>query len=129
MSVYRFHVFSGTGNCRHLVRKIAASLNARGIEAEILEVTADEISRSRSSGDRGPARGAAFDAALDASDLDIFSFPVYAMSVPRLMNRYMRSLGKHPRDGRRPKAAMLSTNGRISAKWRDGHEGQALAQA
>jgi ferredoxin len=114
-------VFSGTGNGEHLVRAISARLGARGLETEIHEASAAEISRLRSSGKEGPSRG--------VGDLDIFSFPVYAMSVPRLMNRYMRSLGAAPTGASRPKAAVLSTNGRISARWRDGHEGQALAEA
>ena len=104
MGAYSFHVFSGTGNSRHLVQELSARLRVRGLEAEIIEVSAAEISRLRSSGDRVTARGAALDAALDASDLDIFSFPVYAMSVPRLMNRYMRSLGKFRSAASRPKA-------------------------
>lgn len=100
----------------------------KGFPTEISEVSASKIVASRGSGagsraraGGGPSRG--------EDELDVFVFPVYAMSMPRIMNRYMRSLGKAGPELRRPKAAILSTNGRISAKWRDGHEGQALAQA
>jgi ferredoxin len=121
MVAFRFHVFSGTGNSRHLARAIAARLVEGAIATEIREVSAAEIARARGSREGLPPRG--------EGDLDVFLFPVYAMSLPRLMDRYMRSLGDVPSGGPRPRAAILSTNGRISAKWRDGHEGQALDQA
>jgi ferredoxin len=114
MRTFHFHVFSGTGNSRHLVREIAARLEARGIATKIVEVTAAEIRRRRR---------------MSEGELHVFSFPVYAMSVPRIMNRYMRSLGRVGSKTLHPRAAILTTNGRISVKWRDGHEGQALAQA
>lgn len=124
MMAARFHVFSGTGNSLHLARRLAACLGPAGIGAEILEVAKAE-----------PPWGAApqrpaVQARLEG-DLDLFVFPVYAMAVPRIMSRYMKRLGKAlplPGGGK-PRAAVLSTNGRISARFRDGHEGQALAQA
>jgi ferredoxin len=121
MRTFRFHVFSGTGNCMHLAHEIVARLEGREFRSEINEVSVAEISRLRSLGIGCRARG--------EDDLDVFLFPVYAMSVPRIMNSYIRSLGKAGNRASRPKAAILSTNGRISARWRDGHEGQALAQA
>ena len=57
------------------------------------------------------------------------------MAMPALMARYVSALGPRRRvwaaSGKAagPRAAVTSANGRISDKFRDGHEGQALAQA
>ena len=122
MRIARFHVFSGTGNSRHLGARLAPRLEGAGFATETREVSAAEIHRLRAAGGDAIARA--------EGDLDLFIFPVYALALPRIMDRYMRSLGR-PRisAGPRPRAAILCTNGRISARWRDGHEGQALAQA
>jgi ferredoxin len=121
MSIARFHVFTGTGNSLFVAREVAALLGARGFATRMLDVTAAEIARLRSAKERVEREG---------GDLDVFVFPVYAMAVPRIMSRYMRSLGPgRPGAKARPRAALLSVNGRISDKLRDGHEGQALAQA
>jgi NAD-dependent dihydropyrimidine dehydrogenase PreA subunit len=126
MSIARFHVFTGTGNSLFVARKVATLLEARGFSTQMIEVTAAEISRLRAAKE-GLAR--------EGGDLDVFVFPVYAMAVPRIMSRYMKSLGAAlptasvlPRAAL-PRAALLSVNGRMSDKVRDGHEGQALAQA
>ena len=56
------------------------------------------------------------------------------MAMPALMARYVSALGPRRRvwaaSGKAagPRAAVTSANGRISDKFRDGHEGQALAQ-
>jgi Pyruvate/2-oxoacid:ferredoxin oxidoreductase delta subunit len=122
MSTARFHVFSGTGNGRYIARQLAERLGARGFGVEILEVSAALIARLKEG--KGEARD------LEARDLEAFVFPVYAMAVPRIMERYMKALGRaRLRGGARPRVALLSVNGRISDRVRDGHEGQALAQA
>jgi ferredoxin len=130
MSMYRFHVFSGTGNSMHLSRVVASRIEepdrgaGGGRRSEIVEVDETEIARLRSGEGRSPLR--------EEGDLDAFLFPVFAMSLPRIMRRYIRALGAARSispGGARPRAAVLSTNGRISLEVRDGHEGQALAQA
>jgi Dissimilatory sulfite reductase (desulfoviridin), alpha and beta subunits len=138
VSIARFHVFSGTGNGRFIAEKIASGLESRGFATEVIEVCASRIEALRLVRGGGHAEGALGDlkVAREPGDLDVFVFPVYAMAVPRLMNRYMRALGKAKGRGSaarpgtaKPRAAILSANGRISDKVRDGHEGQALAQA
>ena len=118
MNTARFHVFSGTGNGLHLAKTVASRLENRGWGTEVVEI------RSRSEAGRPLA-------AANPETLDVFVFPVYALSLPHIVDRYIRGLG--PRqplaDGSRPRAAILATNGRISARFRDGHEGRSLAQA
>ena len=130
MPTFRFHVFSGTGNSMHLSRVVASRIEAASLSGEgerrvaIIEVDEAEIARLRRGEGKVPIR--------EEGDLDAFFFPVFAMSVPRIMMRYIRALGAArpgAPGGVRPRAAVLSTNGRISDEYRDGHEGQALAQA
>jgi ferredoxin len=124
MSVARFHVFSGTGNARYIALELALRLEARGFSTRMIEVSAASIARNLFPG------GAAGGLLPEPGDIDLFLFPVYAMSMPRLAERYMKSLGRMPAvSGPKPRAAILSINGRISDKIRDGHEGQSLAQA
>jgi ferredoxin len=126
MATFRFHVFSGTGNSMHLARSLAARIGAAmPIQAEYVEVSSGEIRRLRRGETRYPPRV--------EGDLDLFLFPVFAMSVPRIVKRYVRALGRAAgpggAGGAKPRAAVLSTNGRISDRVRDGHEGDSLAQA
>lgn len=121
MTRARFHVFSGTGNSLHLARSLAARFRASGARTEIIEVSSETLRHLRSA---SPASSAP----PVGDTLDLFLFPVYALSVPRIMVRYIAALGPR-KSGVRPRAAVLSTNGRVSASFRDGHEGQALAQA
>jgi ferredoxin len=116
MRTARFHVFSGTGNSLHLARMTATLLAASGMVAEIRIV--DGRVAPLTLAEEGRAEG----------DLDLFVFPVYALSLPRIMEGYMKRLGGLGSGHPRPRAALLATNGRISARIRDGHEGQALAQ-
>ncbi len=115
MKTIRFRVFSGTGNSLHLARSLAARLETLGCRTEFVEIGKH---------DREPAAPAA----RSAEDIDAFVFPVYALSVPRIVKRYLRALGAQTPlpGGPKPGAAVLTTNGRISAKFRDGHEGAAL---
>ena len=103
----RFHVFSGTGNTMHAAKQFVALLGERGFQSEILEI-------DRHTEPPGQAR-----------DVEIFMFPVYATGVPQLMQAYLRRF----RDGGQVRAAVISVNGRISLKFRDGYEGQAPLQA
>jgi len=123
MKQARFHVFSGTGNSLHLARTLAARLTKGESEVELHEVEHRARPQGRTRSPYGAIR--------ESGDLDLFLFPVYAMSAPRIMLRYLRALGPVAPlpDGSKPRAVVLSTNGRISARFRDGHEGQALAQA
>lgn len=111
MSKARFHVFSGTGNGRSLAQDLAGRLALRGFATTILEV-----------GERVAERSGAI--AREEGDLDIFVFPVYAMSVPRIMCRYMARLGRVGGAGRRPCAAWAHILGwpfgwlyRIFGRW------------
>jgi ferredoxin len=148
MATYRFHVFSGTGNSMHLARAVAARIGARAAaEAaasaaatagsvaapsfEFVEVSEAEIAKLRRARKGGSAGGDGGEARGDRK-LDVFLFPVFAMSMPRIMRRYIGALGPAEpagAGGERPRAAVLSTNGRISAEVRDGHEGESLACA
>ena len=125
--IARFHDFSGTGNSLHIARTLASRLESSGFLIEFFEVSAAISRKLLSSGGDTAARG--------EGDLDLFMFPVFAMSMPRIMARYISALGPRPRGrsgsggGARPRAAILCANGRVSDKFRDGHEGQALAQA
>ena len=118
----RFHVFSGTGNSLYLARVIAERLGD-DFRIEIAEVEA----QGRGAGGSQPRTPIV----RNAEDLDLFLFPVYALSVPRIMARYIARLGMAGplTDKSRPCAAILATNGRISRNFRDGHEGRSLAQA
>ncbi len=122
MKTARFHVFSGTGNSLYLARVIAERLGD-DFRIEIAEVEA----QGRGAGGSQPRTPIV----RNAEDLDLFLFPVYALSVPRIMARYIARLGMAGplTDKSRPCAAILATNGRISRNFRDGHEGRSLAQA
>ena len=142
MATACFHVFSGTGNSLHLARAVAAVLEARGHRTELREIGAGAAARGGRAG--AAARGGAVTASAGGGergpgDLDILVFPVYAMAMPRIVARYLRGLhapagpaaatAASGAPGARPRAAVLSTNGRIGLRFRDGHEGQALAEA
>lgn len=120
MKIARFHVFSGTGNSLHLAKAIAGQMEAEGWGTELLRV-----------GGNGalPELPGPPPEEVPGEGLDVFVFPVYALSVPHIMQAYIARLGRVDRGGRRSRAAVLATNGRISSRFRDGHEGQALAQA
>jgi len=121
------HVFSGTGNSLHLARRVASLLEAMGWEPHFHELGSG----------RRAAEDPCFGATRRPGDLDVLVFPVYALSLPRIVSSYVAALGRAPSvedgggEGRpaKPRAAVLATNGRISLRFRDGHEGQALAQA
>lgn len=57
--------------------------------------------------------------------LHLFFFPVYATSVPHIVTKYIHSL----EDGGMAKTVVISTNGKISTRIRDGYQGWALHQA
>jgi ferredoxin len=101
------HCFSGTGNSR-----LAAELFADGLEKL-------GYSTALRSMEDGLYPGG------DAVDMHIFFFPVYATALPHIVARYLLRLPK----GRGARAAVFSTNGRISARFRDGYQGWALHQA
>lgn len=102
-----FHYFSGTGNTFHVAQKIAETLHKAGYETEYDRIEEAHASQKRE------------------ADLHLFLFPVYAFAVPHIMRQYIRKLPA----GTGEKTVVLSTNGRISVKTRDGYEGQALMQA
>jgi flavodoxin/Pyruvate/2-oxoacid:ferredoxin oxidoreductase delta subunit len=56
--------------------------------------------------------------------LHIFFFPIYATAAPHIVRKYIRNLP----DGKNVRAAVISTNGKISTLFRDGYQGWALHQ-
>lgn len=98
-------MFSGTGNTCHAATKLAELLDKDA------EVTIHQIE------DKKTVDPAAF-------DLNIFMFPIYSTAVPAIMCRYITHL-----KGSSVRAAVISTNGRINRKFRDGYQGWALHQA
>lgn len=107
MSQAIFHYFSGTGNTFHVVEYLAEKLRQAGYETEEIRIETVSAPQSKS------------------ADLHLFLFPVYACSVPHIMQQYLQRVSP----GAGAKAVVLSTNGRISTRFRDGYEGQALALA
>ena len=99
------HCFSGTGNTKICAERVSAGLVKRGYTARILDMESGQ--------------------AVKPADLHIIMFPVYATAVPHLVARYLRKLP----DGKSTKAVVMTTNGRISTKFRDGYQGWALQQA
>jgi len=57
--------------------------------------------------------------------LHIFFFPIYATAIPHIMLKYIHGLPVGNNTG----AVVISTNGRISTRFRDGYQGWALYQA
>ena len=57
--------------------------------------------------------------------LHLFFFPVFATSVPHIVRKYIHNL----EPGNMAKAVVISTNGKISTRFRDGYQGWALHQA
>lgn len=101
------HYFSGTGNSLHAAHLIGNELALHGFEP-IFHAIEDGLYKGN-----------------PQVDLHLFFFPIYATSVPHIMCKYIRRLPA----GKRAKAAVISTNGRISTHFRDGYQGWALWQA
>lgn len=101
------HYFSGTGNSLYTAKKLGHELSKLGYET-VFHSIENGISNK-----------------IDDYSLHIFFFPVYATAVPHIMLKYIRNLP----DGKDVKTAVLSTNGRISTRFRDGYQGWALHQA
>jgi Pyruvate/2-oxoacid:ferredoxin oxidoreductase delta subunit len=101
------HYFSGTGN---------SLLAAEQLAGELQKYDYRVIFHPVESG---------FPANTGNFELHIFFFPVYATSVPHIMLKYIR----HLPDGNDVDTAVISTNGKISTRFRDGYQGWALYQA
>lgn len=101
------HYFSGTGN---------SLLAAKQLGDELQKYDYQGVYHSIENGIPGN---------IDKYELHIFFFPVYATSVPHIVRKYIHNLP----EGRGVSAAVISTNGRISTRFRDGHQGWALYQA
>lgn len=91
-------------------------LAAKQLSAELAKYNLDTVYHAI---EDGPYHGSA------DFDLHIFFFPIYATATPHIMLAYLRNLP----DGNKTKAAVISTNGRISTRFRDGYQGWALHQA
>jgi ferredoxin len=111
MATYRFHVFSGTGNSMHLSRIVAAKVEeaasggADERKTAIIEIDEAEIARL--------SRGEGNASSREKGDLDAFVFPVYAMSVPHIVMKYVRALGAacpSAPEGARPRIDELAAN-------------------
>lgn len=101
------HYFSGTGNSLLAAKKLSVELQRKGYASIIHSM------------ENGHA------ADMDHYTIHIFCFPIYATAMPHIMIKYI----KHLPDGKNVKAAVISTNGKISTKFRDGYQGWALHQA
>lgn len=101
------HYFSGTGNSFHAAKQLANKLTELGFIITFHSIEEGKPSIS------------------DDVMLHIFLFPVYATSVPHIMRKYIRQLP----NGKSTNSVVISTNGRINTKFRDGYEGWALYQA
>ena len=101
------HYFSGTGNSFHAAELIGEVLSKNGYETIFHAI---ENGRYQDTNN---------------FDLHIFFFPVYATAVPHIMCKYMLNL----LNGKEVKTAIITTNGRISTRFRDGYQGWALHQA
>ena len=102
------HYFSGTGN---------SLLAAKQLAEELIKDNCQLIFQAIEDG-QGQVLHNDF-------ELHLFFFPIYATSVPHIVRKYIRGLP----DGKKAKAAIITTNGKISTKFRDGYQGWALHQA
>lgn len=101
------HYFSGTGNSLLAAKQLSNELKKYGYDVVFHPVEDGAYNNH------------------DAYSLHIFFFPIYATAVPHIMLKYLRNLP----NGRNVQAAVISTNGRISTRFRDGYQGWALHQA
>lgn len=101
------HYFSGTGNSLLAARQIGEELQKYDWKPVFHPV------------EKGPPDN------MGSFGLHIFFFPVYATAVPHIMIKYIQGLP----DGNNTKAVVISTNGKISTRFRDGYQGWALYQA
>ena len=101
------HYFSGTGNSLHAAHQISQELNQAGWETIFNAI------------EKRPCKE------TQEIELNLFFFPIYATSVPHIMRKYINRLPS----GNGAKAAIISTNGRINTRFRDGYQGWALLQA
>ncbi len=107
MSKAIIHYFSGTGNSLLAAKQLTQELVRYGYEVVLHAVERDSHD------------------GMDAYVLHIFFFPIYATAVPHIIRRYIQNLP----DGKNVKTAIISTNGKISTRFRDGYQGWALHQA
>jgi len=101
------HYFSGTGN---------SFLAAKQLTEELIKYNYEVTFH--------PIEKGLYDN-IEVYALHIFFFPVYATAMPHIMARYMRNLP----NGKDAKTVVISTNGKISTRFRDGYQGWALHQA
>ncbi len=108
METICIHVFSGTGNTAHAAKRMAEVFEAKG--KSTVTITVDS--------NTPPSEVSA--------DFHLFMFPVYAMSVPAIMRRYLRSV---PKQNGKP-CAVISTHGEVAGKHEvPGEPGGCLKQA
>jgi ferredoxin len=101
------HFFSGTGNSLLAAKQISQELETCGYDSIFHAVENGRYDTH------------------ETFTLHMFFFPVYATATPHIMLNYIRNLPA----GKNTKAAVISTNGRISTRFRDGYQGWALHQA
>lgn len=102
-----FHYFSGTGNSLDAAKQLGLELEKRCYDITIHSI------------ENGLPEN------IEEYTLHIFVFPIYATSVPNIMMKYLWSLPL----GRNCNAVVITTNGRVSTRFRDGYQGWALHQA
>lgn len=111
MNKILIHYFSGTGNTNRAVRIIENELTQQGFEVVSINI------------EKPPA-----DKQIKHYDFHLIAFPVYALSVPSIMQRYIRHLPKV----NDCQAGVLAVFGNIDTKGKlfsTGYSGQALSQA
>lgn len=101
------HYFSGTGNTLLAAKLLSKELSAYGYDVTFHPIERGTIDQSTK------------------YSLHLILFPVYATSVPHIMKKYIRKLP----NGNKAKTVVISTNGKISTRFRDGYQGWALHQA
>lgn len=101
------HYFSGTGNSLLAAKILVKELEGYGY-VPVFQNIEDRIYGNSND-----------------FDIHIFFFPIYATAIPHIVAKYIHSIP----DGKKAKTAIISANGRISTRFRDGYQGWALHQA
>ncbi len=103
------HYFSGTGNSELTAKELGKQLEKYDYEIVIHSIEKGQL-------DYGEYQRCC---------LHIFVFPIYATALPHIMLKYIKGLPP----GKDVNTAVVSTNGRINTRFRDGYQGWALHQA
>lgn len=111
MKNIRIHYYSGTGNTAHAASRLAERFRKEGIIVDLIRIT------------KGLRTGPG------TFDLQVFLFPVYALSLPGSVKIYLRHFVKQT--GKNARAAVIANHGMINMKGgiNTGYESQSLDEA